>query len=240
MKESEILKILKETEIGYDGMAEKFSQTRKFFWRGLEFIQNYAKEGDRVLDFGCGNGRLLELLLSKVQPSENFKVEPLQYFGVDVSQKLIDIASQKYGTGNIKFSKISGSDSLPFPNNFFNSVYSIAVFHHLPKAQAQKMANELFRVTKYGGYVIITVWHLWQKKYWRNIAKNWWAKLRGDNELDWNDCYISFKNNEGKIFQRYHHAWTKKELTNIFLRAGFQIEKCEIVDDCNIILIGRK
>lgn len=230
MKNETVKKILQETEIGYDMMSQKFSETRKFFWRGMEFIGDYAKDGDNILDFGCGNGRLVELFSNK----------NIKYFGVDVSQKLIDIAKNKYPDEGLHFQKISGSDSLAFADNFFNSVYSIAVFHHLPKEQAKKMAQELFRITKSDGHIIITAWNLYQKNYIKNIFKNWLGKLVGESELDWKGCYISFKNNEGKIFQRYHHAYTKKELKNIFSRVGFIIEKCEMINKRNIVLIARK
>jgi len=262
-----INKILQETEVGYDMMSQKFSETRKFFWRGLEFIGDYAKDGDKILDFGCGNGRLLEL----------FNQKNIEYFGVDVSQKLIDSAKNKYAGSNITFSKINPSprtkakneksddlenlepvkkvylnqddsqrlvrgrqNSLAFTDNFFNSAYSIAVFHHFPKEHAEKMAQELHRIIKSEGYIVITVWYLWQKNYIKNILKNWIGKLMGERELDWNDCYVSFKNNEGKIFQRYHHAYTKKELKKIFSKAGFAIEKCEVMNKRNIVLIGKK
>ena len=225
-------KILNETEKGYDFMADKFSQTRKYFWRGLEFIGNYAKDGDDVLDFGCGNGRLLEL----------FSDKNVKYQGVDVSKKLIDLANGRYYSGNMNFSKIDSSqESLPFQDNFFNAVYSIAVFHHFPgKKYRETMAKELYRITKPEGFVVITVWNLWQKKYFKNIIKNWADKLLGRSKLDWNDCYVTFKDNEGKIFKRYHHAFSKKELCDLFSKAGFKIEKCENMDGKNLVFIGKK
>ena len=51
---------------------------------------------------------------------------------------------------------------------------------------------------------------------------------------------ISFTDNEGKKFERFHHAFTKRELRNLFSDAGFKIEKCEIPDGRNILLIGKK
>jgi ubiquinone/menaquinone biosynthesis C-methylase UbiE len=230
MRKEIVDKIISETEVGYDMMSQKFSETRTFFWRGLEFIKDYAGAGERILDFGCGNGRLLELLAEK----------SADYIGVDVSQKLIDLAVDKYKADNIKFQKISGSGSLAFPDNYFNTVYSIAVFHHLPKEHAKKIARELYRVTRSGGKIIVTVWNLWQKKYYINILENWLDKILGKSELDWNDCYITFKNNQGEVFQRYHHAFTKGELGKMFQKAGFKIEKCEKGHGRNIIFVGRK
>lgn len=231
MKREIIERILSETEQGYDIMADKFSETRKHFWRDLEFIGDYAKDGDKVLDYGCGNGRILELISGK----------NIEYTGADVSQKLIDIAKNKYRDKSVHFQKISGSDSLAFTDNYFNAVYSIAVFHHLPSSKLRlEMARELFRVTKPGGYIIITVWNLWQKNYLKNILKNWLDKIFGKSDLDWNDCYVAFKNNQGEIFHRYHHVFTKRELEKLFEKAGFKKEKYGIFNKKNVLFVGKK
>lgn len=224
-------KILHETEAGYDLISGKFSQTRKHFWRGLEFIKDYTHSGDKVLDFGCGNGRLLELI-----GKEN------EYHGVDVSEKLVEIAKEKYSSDNIHFSKINPiQTTLPFQDNFFNTIYSIAVFHHFPsKRYREDIAKELYAKTNDDGYVIITVWYLWQKKYLKNILKNWKNKLLGKSQLDWNDCLISFTDNHGKKFQRFHHAFTKRELKNLFKKAGFTVERCDVPDGRNIVFVGKK
>ena len=238
-------KILSETEAGYDLVSDKFSETRKYFWLGLEFIGDYTKEGDKVLDFGCGNGRLLEL----------FSGKNVNYSGVDVSEKLVRLARDKYPGENLEFSKISPSQaSLAFNDNFFNAVYAIAVFHHFPgKEYREKMAKELFRITKPGGHVIITVWNLWpaslrqavvsasrggQGKYIKNILKNWIDKLLLRSSLDWNDCRITFKNNQGEVFSRYHHAFTKHEIIKIFTQVGF--EKKAVKIGRNVVFIGKK
>jgi ubiquinone/menaquinone biosynthesis C-methylase UbiE len=231
MKKEIAEKILKETEAGYDLISGKFSQTRKYFWRGLEFIADFAKTGDKVLDFGCGNGRLLELFLGK----------NVDYLGVDVSEKLIDIAKNKYPDKANNLQKISSSDSLPLPDNSFNVIYSIAVFHHFPSEEyRRKIADELHRIAKKDGCVVITAWNLYQKKYLKNILKNWFLKIIGKSDLDWNDCYISFKDNQGIKIQRFHHAFTKRELRKLFSQAGFEIEKCDLIGGRNILLVAKK
>jgi len=232
MKNKIVEKILLETESGYDLIADKFSQTRKNFWATLDFIKEYVKDGDNVLDFGCGNGRLLELFFDK----------KINYTGVDVSGKLIEIARGKYQTDKRHFQKINPSQtSLALEAGFFNTVYSIAVFHHFPsKKYREDVAKELFRVTKDGGYIVVTVWYLWQRKYLPNIFQNWKEKVFRVNNLDWNDCLISFTNNQGEKFQRFHHAFTKRELKNLFETAGFEVEKCEVVDRRNLLYIGKK
>jgi ubiquinone/menaquinone biosynthesis C-methylase UbiE len=230
MKKEIVDKILRDTEQGYDSMAVKFSDTRKHFWRGLEFIAGYAKNGDKLLDFGCGNGRLLELFADK----------KIDYCGTDVSEKLIELAQQKYAS--VRFFKTNPSQtSLAFTDEFFNTIYSIAVFHHFPSQKYREdIARELYRVTQKEGYIIITVWNLWQKKYIKSILCNWKNKIFGKSILDWNDCYISFTDNAGNKFQRFHHAFTKRELKNLFKGAGFEVGKCEVIDGRNILLVAKK
>ncbi len=233
MKKSTVSKILKETEIGYDLIADKFSETRsKRFWADLEFIKDYAKAGDRILDFGCGNGRLLQL----------FENKNIEYFGADVSQKLVDLAQKKHTGPKIHFQKMDSDQlSLPFADNFFNTAYSIAVFHHIPGTKVRKeLARELWRVIQPGGYVVLSVWNLWRSAFAEELIRNWTKKAIGQSELDWNDFYISFKDNYGRIFNRYHHAFKESELKKLFSDAGFAIERCETVNGRNIVLVGKK
>lgn len=230
MKKEITSKILSQTKHGYDLISKKFSQTRKHFWRGLEFISDFVKDEDKILDYGCGNGRLMEL----------FKDKKIEYLGVDVSEKLLFFARKKYSEKN--FLKINPKKTkTSFKENQFNVIYSIAVFHHFPSEKYRKeIAEEFFRITKSNGTVIITVWNLLQKKYRKNIFKNWKLKIQGKSKLDWMDCEISFIDNQGKKFNRFHHAFTKRELKKLFSKAGFKVEKCDIINERNIILIGKK
>lgn len=251
MDQKTVNKILSETEQGYDTIAHKFSETRRHFWRGLEFIKDYTHEGDNILDFGCGNGRLLELISD---------TKGMKYLGVDVSEQLIKLAKAKYETETVTFQKIHpvksaeggapvaqfnivnpSQSTITLENDFFNTIYSIAVFHHFPSREyRQTVANEFFAKTKKDGTIVVTVWYLWQKKYLKNILRNWLGKLKGKSVFDWNDCEISFTNNEGKKIQRFHHAFTKGEFQKLFESAGFETKKCEVVDGRNILYIGKK
>jgi ubiquinone/menaquinone biosynthesis C-methylase UbiE len=215
-------KILKDIEKGYDRMADKFSGTRKYFWKDFEFVLYYIDDGGKVLDFGCGNGRFSEML----------KEKGVEYFGVDVSEKLINIARQKYLGERVNFEKISSSGILPFPDDFFNQVVSISVFHHFPPMHTEKMMKELHRVTAPNGIVVIGVWNLWQMRFWR-----YWVNPKN---IFRKSVMIPFRNNQGEIFNRFHHMFSKRELRKIFQKAGFKIEKSFLLNRKNIIVIGRK
>ncbi len=228
-------KILNNLELGYNLVADKFSGTRAFFWSDLAFIADYIDNGDKILDFGCGNGRLLEILKNK----------KINYAGADISQKLIELAKEKYPEFADNFTKISSSTSLPFPDNFFNKIISVAVFHHFPEKYAQDMAKELYRVIQPEGTAIVTAWNLFQKKKRKNILSPVVIikKIFHIGEyagFSFFDILIPFRNNKGEIFKRYHRVYTKKSLANIFLSAGFEIEKCFLANGKNIVIIIKK
>lgn len=230
MNEKRIIEIIASLESGYNEMSEKFSQTRNFFWRDLVFISNYIESGDKILDFGCGNGRLVEILRDK----------DVDYTGADISQKLVNLAKSRYPARN--FLKLSGQDILPFSDEYFNKVISIAVFHHFPYRYAREMAKELYRVTRSGGKIIITVWNLQQLKYRKYFRspKIILEKIIKKGGLGWRDGYIPFQNNQGKIFQRFHHSFSLWEFQSIFKQAGFSVDNCFVHQEKNIVFIGTK
>ena len=224
MDTSKSKKILTELEQGYDLIADKFSSTRVFMWRDLEFLKDYIGPGDKVLDFGCGNGRLVGFLENDYQ----------ELVGVDISQKLIDTATEKYSNEKTKFFKVDPELSkLPFEDNSFDVIFSIAVFHHLPsKDYRLQMAKELYRVLRPQGKLIVSVWNLWQKRFWRYHLKE-----LGRSGLDWGDLYVPFKAGN-RIFDRYHHAFRKRELVSLFHKAGFK--KTDLRKNWNMLYIGHK
>ena len=228
MKDKSAKKILSDFETGYDLIADKFSGTRAFMWRDLGFIRDSVKTGDRVLDFGCGNGRLVGFL------EGNYK----KYVGVDISQKLIDIASQKYNSEKTEFVKLSSDFyTLPFKDNCFEIIFSIAVFHHFPSREyALEIAKELRRVLKPGGKIVVTVWNLWQKQFLRFGLKNL-KRSDLESKSDWRSFYIPFKAGE-KVFRRYHHPFKIGELNSLMNEAGFKTRRTK--EGWNLVYIGRK
>lgn len=82
----------------------------------------------KVLEIGCGVGRLLQ---------EN-------YVGVDTSKEMVKIATQRTGNNVV----LNDGRTLPFENESFDSVYSYLVFQHLPKDAVAKYIQEAYRVLK--------------------------------------------------------------------------------------------
>lgn len=146
------------------------------------------------MDAGCGNGRLADFL----------KDEPIKYTGIDNSKELLKIAKKKYPKLTFRHGDIL---KLPFPKAYFDSVWCIAVLHHLPAKSLQlKALKEMKRVLKKNGVLLLTVWNLWQKKYRKYINK----KTR--------HAFIPW--GPEKKVKRFYYAFTKEELCKLICQAG--------------------
>lgn len=201
----------------YEDIAVNFDITRKKqFWPELIKLSQEIKDGDKVLDVGCGNGRLLEILSEK----------EVKYLGVDSSPELIKIAQARFPDNTFLIGDILELEKLPEKD--FDYVFCVAVLHHLPGEDLKiKALQQIKSKLKNNGRIIITVWNLWsQKKFVKLILKYAWLKILGRNKFDFGDILFDWKNNRGqRLSRRYYHAFTKRELKKIAGRAGLKIEK---------------
>lgn len=227
--------LLKKTGEDYDLIADQFSSSRHSAWPEFNILGQYIKEEEKVLDLGCGNGRLFGL----------FKDKNIDYTGVDNSIKLIEWAKKKYPDG--KFQVVDALN-LPFPNNDFDKIFCIAVFHHIPSEELRsQFLKEAKRVLKPGGLLILTVWNLWQRKTgWRLLLKYTFSKLIGKSRLDFKDIFYPWKSSGGKtLIQRYFHLFSKNSLKKLISGAGFKIKEADVfkreeAKNYNIYIIAEK
>ena len=205
--------LLKKTRDDYNLIAEDYTRTRAFIPEDIKNLAQYSLLRERVLDSGCASGRLFEILRG------------VDYFGLDISEKLIEIAKQKYPKGKFL---VANALNLPFPNNFFDKIYSISVLHHIPSKEFRlQYLKEAKRVLKPGGLLILRVWDFWKRKEgWKLLLKYTFLKLIGQSKLDFFDVFVPWKNSEGKvIIQRYFHCFSKREIEGLINKADFKIKE---------------
>lgn len=221
--------LLEKTRKDYNLIAEDFSRTRYSIWPELYILGKHVKKGEKVLDLGCGNGRLFEL----------FQDKNIDYIGVDNSEKLIELAKKKYPEGKFQ---VGDALNLAFANNFFDKVYSVAVLHHIPSKELKiQFLKSVKRILKPGGVLILTVWKFHQFKEYYLILKYTLLKLIGKSKLDWGDIFKPW----GKKIKRYYHCFSKKELLNLVKEVDFKIKEIGVVKNIkgnrqNIYLISEK
>ena len=195
MKEEYAQFLLNKIKEDYNKIANHFSRTRSYIPEDFLYLKKFIKKGERILDLGCGNGRLFEIK------------NDAEYFGVDTSSKMIEIAKKSYPQG--KFF-VTSPLSLPFQDQFFNKVFCLSVFHHIPSFKYRMQ-------------------FLKKKTKWL-LLKYTILKLIGKSKLDFFDIFLPWKDSQGNIIiQRYLHVFTLNSLKNTIQKAGFKVLEARIL-----------
>ena len=103
--------------------------------------------GRKVLDYGCGWGRITRLL-PYYFADENI-------FGVDVNRDLIDSARQTLPS--LSFECIESMGRLPYSSSTFDLIFANSVFSHLSEISATATIAELCRVLAPDGVLLLSV-----------------------------------------------------------------------------------
>lgn len=168
MESKELTRLNKER---WDSVAERYDNTflPSFIHSMQEKIVSLLdlKEGQRLLDLGCGTGRALRYAASLVNGQGEFK-KPLDVvsssfrdsypaflcgIGIDISSKMLEVAkANSSGYKNIHFSRANTAE-LPFENNCFDLVMCSMSFHHY--YNPAQVLNEIYRVLKSNGRIYI-------------------------------------------------------------------------------------
>ena len=103
------------------------------------------KQGERVLDVGCGTGTLTIAARRQAGPTG-------EVHGIDPSAEMIGVASEKAAKAGVdaRF-QTAVMEKLPFPDGHFDLVLSSLMLHHLPADVKRAGFAEVRRVLKPGG-----------------------------------------------------------------------------------------
>jgi cyclopropane fatty-acyl-phospholipid synthase-like methyltransferase len=101
-------------------------------------------QGSRVLEIGCGIGRLLKPLAMERRD--------LEIYGVDVSTEMIQQGKERLSdVNNIYLAQVNGKDLSLFENEFFDFIFSYVTFQHIPRRYLDDIFGEVHRVLKKKG-----------------------------------------------------------------------------------------
>ncbi|MGH1371017.1 MAG: class I SAM-dependent methyltransferase [Cellvibrionaceae bacterium] len=94
----------------------------------------------RILDLGCGPGSMVSHLM---------RYDNWDYYGVDISQTMVDVAKRRYS--DYRF-QVGDAENLDFPDEHFDLVLCSGMLHHFPNLE--NVIVEVRRILKPDGCMI--------------------------------------------------------------------------------------
>lgn len=202
--------IRNKTRKVFDIIADSWSNLYTIPIEQVKEFCLFAKKTGLVLDIGCGNGRNLIPFLERGFPA----------VGIDFSKNMIKEAKKFLEKRNLK-AKLLVADvlNLPFKDSKFDYIIYVSTLHHLPSRKLRiKSLKEVKRVLKPDGKVLISVWKRRPAKYLLQRIK-----CIGEKKKEFGDVWIGWKYH-GKIYKRFYHLYSLKELESDIKISGLNIE----------------
>ncbi len=145
------------------GLYERTGRARRLaIERALP--QDFSFDGKRVLDFGCGAGRVLRQFEREAGSGE--------FWGCDLYEPTISWLEENL-TPPFRF-YVSEGRPLPHPDEYFDLVYAISVFTHITDDWAAWMLD-LHRILKPSGFLLATFIgpRLWERSLESSGGRGW-------------------------------------------------------------------
>lgn len=146
----ELVRFLKDNY----GSSPEFLARSKAIYRPLicpfDRLLNLLPEKQRVLDIGCGNGVLLQLIARYRSPSA--------LGGLDTNQRAIEAASKVFRSSQDSVpARLEVYDGVTFPEwiGEYDYVLLVDVLHHIPRDRQGQTLLTLFEKLKLGAKLII-------------------------------------------------------------------------------------
>ena len=125
--------------------------TRETTFKDALLQQASIRDGQRVLDLGCGTGTLA-VMVKRAHRSA-------QVFGLDADPEALRLARMKLEEAGIAVQVDQGrASALPYRAESFDRILSSLFFHHLPSESKLEAMREVLRVLRPGGEFHVADW----------------------------------------------------------------------------------
>lgn len=222
MDESTVERLLALNREFYAAFADQFAGSRTLADPALTGILPHILAQARVLDVGCGNGRLAPLL-DRERPGAT-------YVGVDAVPELIELARSQAANLNSVTAQFHVADiarpnwSLVIDSLLVDTIVCLAVLHHIPSLDLRLLVmREMRRVLAPGGTVILSTWQFLDSERMRRKIVDWSEVGMAEGDLESGDYLLDWK--RGGRGLRYCHLVDKAEVERLAAESGLRVRE---------------
>ena len=227
----------------YDHEASKYASTRKKIRLEADIFINqvasFPKESLKILELGCGSGRLLEQLSTITD-------KHIDYTGIDISAGLLEEADKIKTPKNIH-KKFVVTDMISFlkwvDQESYDIIIGIASVQHLPTKKERLLCTKYsYRALQYWGLFIMSNWSfsVWFIQKYRKTFIETAKNLIFTKEVRERNSFLLPRKTENKTFKRFYHIFTRDELRYIVEKAGFSIQTLKYINKQGELWENRK
>jgi SAM-dependent methyltransferase len=219
MDKDTIEKLLALNRRFYTALAAPFAASRPAGDPALAIILPHIPERARVLDVGCGNGRL-GVLLARERPG-------VAYVGVDASPELLAAARREAAALAPGAVIVPADVARPgwteaLPAGPFDCAVVLAVLHHIPSFELRaRVLRDIGAVLAPAGRLILSTWQFLVHARTRRKVVPWAEAGIAEAELEPGDYLLDWK--RGGRGLRYVHLLDEAELQRLAAASGLRV-----------------
>jgi ubiquinone/menaquinone biosynthesis C-methylase UbiE len=166
---SNIKQFWNEQPVGSNFVA--YEEGKSFYEKYDAF--RYRTEGhilDELDDIDFKDKKVLEIGLGQGADSMQIINRGAIYYGIDLTEESVRRVKERFQLFDKPYEsvQVANAEQIPYPDNFFDIIYSHGVIHHSP--QIKKIVSEIHRVLKPGGKAVVMLYHKSSYNYHISIS----------------------------------------------------------------------
>ncbi|MEN8098216.1 MAG: class I SAM-dependent methyltransferase [Chloroflexota bacterium] len=211
----------------YDQFADQFAGARSLGQPSFNKILSLIPDGARVLDIGCGHGRIAQLL--------EMHRTGVRYHGLDFSDRFVGLGNAHAANFENIVAKFEAVDIMSsdwtrgLDAASYDIVLLLAVIHHIPgQSQRMMLVGQVASLLAASGLAIVSTWQFLTNERMRRKIVPWDTLNIKEESLEPGDYLLDWK--RGGVGYRYCHMVEPNQMQLYAQNAGLEVKDTFLAD----------